>query len=479
MLFNSDIYIFLFLPVTVAVYFILNHFRFQGAAKFFLGAASLFFYSWWNWRYLPLIVMSVVFNYFTGRTISPRLSHLNINQRKWILIFGVTTNLGVLAFFKYADFFIANANLITGTGMKLMAMALPLAISFFTFQQVAYLVDSYRGETKEYSFINYSIFVTFFPQLIAGPIVHHKEMMGQFISRKSKILNWENMYVGLFIFSIGLFKKVFIADTFAVWATAGFDQAVSLHFIEAWVTSLSYTLQIYYDFSGYTDMAIGSAWFFNIRLPQNFNSPYKALNIQDFWRRWHMTLSRWLRDYLFIPLGGNRCSTFKTVRNLMITFLLGGLWHGAGWTFVIWGAMHGCASVIHRLWSDAGLKMPKVAAWLVTFLFVNVTWIFFRALDFKSAVKVLRGMVDFKSLYASLAKTGNFPGIAHLIPRGDFLDVLPWFGVFMFIAFMVRNSNQLIENLKPSYLWAAISLILLLMGMPDFQQPSEFLYFNF
>jgi D-alanyl-lipoteichoic acid acyltransferase DltB (MBOAT superfamily) len=358
-------------------------------------------------------------------------------------------------------------------------MALPLAISFFTFQQIAYLVDSFRGETKEYNFINYTIFVTFFPQLIAGPIVHHKEMMGQFISEKNKILNWENIYAGLIIFSIGLFKKVFVADTFEGWATAGFDHADSLNLIEAWVASISYTLQIYYDFSGYTDMAMGSARFFNIRLPRNFNSPYKAVSIQDFWRRWHMTLSRWLRDYLFIPLGGSRCGESKTLRNLMITFFLGGLWHGAEWTFVAWGAMHGAASVVHRLWSGAGFKMPRALAWLVTFLFVNVTWVFFRASDFASAIKVLKGMVDVRSLSDSLTGSGNMLGISHLMAGGEFLDVLPWLGIFTGVALIAKNSDELIQTLRPSYRWALAALILLLMGMPDVQQPSEFLYFNF
>jgi len=314
--------------------------------------------------------------------------------------------------------------------------------------------------------------------LIAGPIVHHGEMMWQFASQKAKNLHWENIYTGLFIFAIGLFKKVFIADTFAVWATAGFDQAEYLTFVEAWITSLSFTLQIYYDFSGYTDMAIGSARLFNIRLPINFNSPYKALNIQDFWRRWHMTLSRWLRDYLFIPLGGSRCGEIKIYRNLVVTFLLGGLWHGAGWTFVIWGLMHGIASVVHRLWAQAGRKMPGALAWGVTFLFVNTTWVFFRALDFTAALKVLKGMTDVAGLYR-LAGEGMLSGVPHLIKHGELTDIYPWVLVFTAIAVIMKNSNEMIVNLRPSFRWALITVIILLMGMPDFQHPSEFLYFNF
>jgi len=316
----------------------------------------------------------------------------------------------------------------SGAKLNLIHIALPLAISFFTFQQIAYLVDSYRGGVKTYGFLNYSIFVTFFPQLIAGPIVQRKEMMGQFERTENRHVNWENIYAGLVIFSMGLFKKVFVADTFAVWATAGFDQAASLNFAEAWITSLSFTLQIYFDFSGYTDMAMGSARFFNIRLPENFNSPYKAINIQDFWRRWHMTLSRWLRDYLFIPLGGSRCGEMKIFRNLMITFILGGLWHGAGWTFVIWGAMHGTAGVVHRVWRRSGFKAFSVS---------------------------------------------------RLADGTDLVEILAWISAFAILAVMAKNSNQLIEKLRPSYQWAILAVILLILGMPNFQQPSAFLYFNF
>ena len=257
--------------------------------------------------------------------------------RKQTFVLGVVFDLGLLGFFKYADFFVTNFNGLFGASFGLPGIVLPLAISFFTFQQIAYLADCYRQETKEYDFLNYALFVTFFPQLIAGPIVHHKEMMPQFYARRNWLKDYNNISLGLFIFSLGIVKKVLIADTFAKWATAGFDYSATLHFLEAWAASLSYTFQIYFDFSGYTDMAIGAALLFNIRLPINFNSPYKALDIQDFWRRWHMTLSRFLRDYLYIPLGGNRKGVPRTYLNIFITFLFGGLWHGASWMFVIWG----------------------------------------------------------------------------------------------------------------------------------------------
>ncbi len=247
----------------------------------------------------------MVFNYGIGASLTKDKEHKKVSKKK-LLTIGVIANVGLLGYFKYSDFFISNVNFLVGSDIPLLNLALPLAISFFTFQQIAYLVDSYKGETKEYDFLNYVVFVTFFPQLIAGPIVHHKEMMHQFENVRNKVINYKNIALGLFIFSIGLFKKVVIADAFSVWATNGFDNAEILTLFEAWATSLSYTFQLYFDFSGYTDMAIGAALLFNIKLPINFNSPYKATDIQDFWRRWHITLSRFLRDYVYIPLGGNR-----------------------------------------------------------------------------------------------------------------------------------------------------------------------------
>ncbi|HGZ69965.1 MAG TPA: MBOAT family protein, partial [Nitratifractor sp.] len=303
MLFNSYEFIFFFLPIVYFVYFYLNKKHLVEASKAFMVFASLFFYSWWNISYLPLILVSMLFNYTLGRELStPR--HLQKISKKALLAFGVTMNLLLLGYFKYMDFFIANINRFTGTHIELLHLALPLAISFYTFQQIAYLVDSYRGETKEYDFLNYAVFVTFFPQLIAGPIVHHSEMMPQFAKLRNKVVNLRNVALGLFIFFMGLFKKVVIADTFATWATQGFDVAKELNMLEAWSASLSYTFQLYFDFSGYTDMAIGLGLLFNIKLPTNFLSPYKATSIQDFWRRWHITLSRFLKDYIYIPLGG-------------------------------------------------------------------------------------------------------------------------------------------------------------------------------
>jgi D-alanyl-lipoteichoic acid acyltransferase DltB (MBOAT superfamily) len=484
MLFNSYEFIFIFLPLTWFIYFYLNSRRLTELSKGFLVFASLFFYSWWNIAYLPLILISMLFNYTIGSSLAKNSKSI---YRKKILTAGIIANLSLLGYFKYADFFIENINAISNSNIELLHLALPLAISFFTFQQISYLVDSYRQETKEYDFLNYALFVTFFPQLIAGPIVHHKEMMPQFATVKNKVKNYNNIAMGLFIFSMGLFKKVVIADTFAVWATNGFDVAQKLNLIEAWITSLSYTFQLYFDFSGYTDMAIGAALLFNIKLPINFNSPYKALDIQDFWRRWHMTLSRFLRDYIYIPLGGNRKGKYRTYTNLMATFILGGLWHGAGWTFVFWGFLHGLALVIHRVWNELGFKMNKILAWFITFNFINISWVFFRAKEWDDALKVLGSMfsLDYVVLPSALASKLSFLD-NYGVGFGYWLDhiqgtiwTMVWLVSIFAITIYSKNSIEQLYNLKLNYKNSLFMAFLLSMGILSLSKVSEFLYFNF
>ena len=485
MLFNSYVFIFAFLPVTFFVYFYLNSLRLTEASKAFLVLSSLFFYSWWNIAYLPIILFSMLFNYVVGISLSKEREHRRVSK-KILLTIGIVANVALLGYFKYADFLITNINVLVQSEIGLLNLALPLAISFFTFQQIAYLVDSYRGETKEYDFLNYANFVTFFPQLIAGPIVHHQEMMPQFASVRNKVKRYKNIAMGLFIFSMGLFKKVIIADTFAVWATTGFDHTEVLNLAEAWVTSLSYTFQLYFDFSGYTDMAIGAALLFNIKLPINFNSPYKATSIQDFWRRWHMTLSRFLRDYVYIPLGGNRNGEFRTYTNLIATFLIGGIWHGAGWTFVFWGLLHGIAIVIHRAWSQMGLRMNRLLAWFITFNFLNVTWVFFRAKEWDDALKVLHGMfagslvlpVAIQDKLGFLSEHGvEFGYWLQSVSRDDY--TLWWLTGALVVVVAFKNSNQLTSNMKPNYLTVLFAAILFLASASSLSKLSEFLYFNF
>ncbi|MCG3675056.1 MBOAT family protein [Aliarcobacter butzleri] len=485
MLFNSYEFIFIFLPVMFVVYFYLNSKRLILGAKIWLVVGSLFFYSYWNVIYLPLILLSIFVNYGVGLSL---VNHEKIRiSSKTILSFGIVFNLGLLGYFKYTDFFLDNFNGIFGTNIPLPHIILPLGISFFTFTQIAFLVDAYKQEAKEYSLINYMLFVTYFPHLLAGPILHHKEMMPQFASKYNWVKNYRNIALGLFIFSIGLFKKVVIADTFAVWANAGFDTATTLNLIEAWATSLSYTFQLYFDFSGYTDMAIGISLMFNIKLPINFNSPYKALSIQDFWRRWHMTLSRFLRDYLYIPLGGNRKGNIRTYVNLITTFLLGGLWHGAGWTFIIWGLLHGIALAIHRFWQSLGFRMNKILAWFITFNFINITWIFFRAKDFESAMKVLGSMFFFDNVvlpsifFKKLAFLENygikFDEVTRSISGGS--DLLNLTLVSMIIVFFFKNSMQLKDKFKSNIFILVFTVFLFVYSMFSLNKFSEFLYFNF
>jgi len=485
LLFNSYEFIFLFLPFTFFIYFYLNKKHLTEVSKVFLVFASLFFYSWWNIAYLPLILVSMLVNYTIGKELSFHTKKQRTYSAKKLLTAGIVFNLGLLGYFKYADFFIQNLNRAFHSEVALWNLALPLAISFYTFQQIAYLVDSYRQETKEYDFLNYAVFVTFFPQLIAGPIVHHAEMMPQFTKLKNKVKNYYNITLGLFIFSMGLFKKVIIADTFAIWATQGFDIAKTLNMLEAWTTSLAYTFQLYFDFSGYTDMAIGIALLFNIKIPKNFFSPYKATSIQDFWRRWHITLSRFLKDYIYIPLGGNRKGDVRTYMNLFTTFLLGGIWHGAGWTFVLWGILHGFALVTHRMWQKLGFKMNTLLAWFITFNFINIAWVFFRALNFESAMKVLKGMFMGPLVFPSVLTNdvislrewgltlGNWSKL-----YGDESMMGLWFLAAFIVILLLPNSMQWKKKFKPNYFYMTLT-ILFFMSIFMLYRKSEFIYFNF
>jgi alginate O-acetyltransferase complex protein AlgI len=482
MLFNSYEYIALFLPVTLLVYFILNYRKLTLASKTWIVLASLFFYGWWNPKYLPLIIGSILFNYAIGNLLAKRKNGFEF--RKTALIVGIVGNLGLLAYFKYTNFFIANINHLSDLNISLMHIVLPLGISFFTFTQIAYLADTYSGMVTEYGLINYSLFVTFYPHLLAGPIIHHKEMMPQFDRLRNKILNYENLSLGLFLFSLGLFKKVIIADRFATWVDTGYSHPHLLNFLEAWITTLSYSLQIYFDFSGYTDMAIGSALMFNIRLPINFNSPYRALNIQDFWRRWHITLSRFLRDYIYIPLGGNRVSEPQVYSNLVITFLIGGLWHGAGWTFVIWGALHGLAIVVHRWWKTFKITMPQILAWFLTFNFINFAWIFFRAKNVDDALQVIKGLLGLNGIVlppALASALGFLTRYGIKFGEGDWnITMISFLSIFLILSILFKNSNQMLDNFNPSLINLGFTVLLLVTSVFTLGSvKSEFIYFNF
>jgi len=399
MLFNSYSFIFLFLPIVFIGAFCLGRYSHRLAALW-LGAASLTFYAVWDTHFVYLLLTSIIFNYAAGYWIGISVAS---KASKRVLLAAVTFNLVLLGYFKYTNFFIDSANHFFGHNISALNIILPLGISFFTFTQIAFLVDVYRGIARETNFIHYLLFVTYFPHLIAGPVLHHKQMMPQFANPLTYRINTENVSVGLTIFVLGLSKKVFIADNLAEYATPIFNTAASgevLMMLEAWVGALAYTLQLYFDFSGYSDMAIGISLMFNVRLPLNFDSPYKSTSIIDFWRRWHMTLSAFLRDYLYFPLGGNRKGTLRRYTNLIVTMLLGGLWHGAGWTYIVWGGLHGLYLMINHAWrelkarlgwSDGG-KLAKLIAGAITFLAVVVAWVFFRAENLSTAISMLSSM---------------------------------------------------------------------------------------
>ena len=510
MLFNSYEFIFAFLPFTWFVFFYLKRFE-NEVAMVWLVVASLFFYGWWGSSYLFLIIFSMLINFGLGRLLSKASKGNDKFIKKIWLAVGVLLNLSCLAYYKYYNFVVDNINYLANNKLfNNYEIILPLAISFFTFQQIAYLADAYKGVAHEYKFIHYALFVTYFPQLIAGPIVHHREMLPQFMrSVKPKL---ENISVGVTIFVIGLFKKSVLADGIAQYATPIFSLAET------------YTFQLYFDFSGYCDMAIGASRLFGINLPLNFHSPYKSTSIIEFWRRWHITLSRFLRDYLYIPLGGSRKGEMRKYSNLLTTMLLGGLWHGAGWTFVVWGALHGFYLIINHTWITLISALPfklyfrplngflTFMSWLITFIAVVVGWVFFRSSDFYTAMKMLYAMAGMNGIAipnAIAARIGDLwsyfkiLGFETYLGGGrQFLGTWLWLLGLSFIAFLFPNTQQIMKNYKPAlffdvfdngkikknifefywkptFFWASSISITAALGILSLTNVSEFLYFQF
>lgn len=479
----------MFLPLTVAVYYLLHRYAAALWARVFLLASSLGFVSFWNFRFALVLMCSVCFNYVFGQALSRKPGY-NPSIRKRLFVVAIIANILYLGFFKYSNFFLENINTLFSTEFQTLHMLLPIGISFYTFMQIAWLTDTYRRGGFGYDFLGYCQYVAFFPYVISGPIAYHGEVIPQLQSRDAWRLNTANLCRGVFIFSIGLFKKSAIADTLAMIANGGFDAAGTLTFTEAWLTSLSYTMQLYFDFSGYTDMAIGAALMFNIDIPANFNSPYRSLNIREFWRRWHITLSRFLRDYIYIPLGGNRHGEYRTLTNLMLTFLIGGLWHGAAWTFVFWGFLHGAAMCIHRLWMKTGIRMSKAMAFLVTFNFINIAWVFFRARDWDNAISVLRGMAGMNGILvsANLAKSPFWQKMAAFgVQFGKWRAHLPDADTYIYflcilllpLVLMAKNSNELLKSFQSNRKTALAASLMILAGLLLLNDTSSFLYFNF
>ena len=516
MLFNSYFFILVFLPITLLVFFALGQKGQQRLALVWMVFASLFFYGWWNPANLALIMTSILFNYAIGTILSADRRHHAI--RKGAFVFGITANLGVLAYYKYANFFLESLNVALGSGYTLIEIILPLGISFFTFTQIAFLVDAYRGEVKEYNFLHYALFVTYFPHLIAGPVLHHKEMMPQFGQASIFRFDAVNFSAGLTYFVLGLFKKVIVADGIASFVGPVFTVAskgLPLLSMDAWGGALSYSFQLYFDFSGYSDMAIGLALMMGLRLPLNFNSPYKAVNIIEFWRRWHMTLSRFLRDYLYISLGGNKKGEIRRYAHLMITMLLGGLWHGAGWTFVIWGGLHGFYLIVNHGWQAIrrgfGHDLTVTTWWgrglstLLTFLAVNVGWVYFRSNNIDTAHHILKSMAtipefrlsSFYSERVSNSALAHWAGLAGLETSAELMLV---FAIAMLaaIAFFAPNTQEIMGRYywqprgcpervpstinglwSPSLLWACFISVAATWSVLELTQLSEFLYFQF
>jgi len=495
LLFNSYTFLLVFLPASLLIFHGLRRTGLERASFLALILLSLVFYGYWNPVYLLLLVPLTVFNFAIASGIIARRLHRRFAARA-LLVAGIATNLSVLGYFKYANFFVDNLNSLLGANIVMATIVLPLGISFFTFQKIAFLVDAYRGRVDRLNFLDSSLFVSFFPQLIAGPIVHHAEVLPQF-HRRGRIPS-HTLVQGATIFAIGLAKKVLLADTAALYATPGFDAAsngVALDALGAWSAALAYTAQLYFDFSGYSDMAIGGALMFGIRLPLNFASPYKAVSIIDFWRRWHITLSRFLRDYLYISLGGNRHGSRRRHLNLMLTMLLGGLWHGAGWTYVIWGGLHGIYLMINHGWRAIRERlswMPRTVGPVelflgrgLTFLAVVVGWVFFRAANIETAFAVLRSMVGANGLEVSASSIGG--ATATLVV-----------GALLLIAWLAPNTQELVGyqgptvgandpratlppkgSWQPNLRWAVLIGGLSGLSIMSLSKVSEFLYFQF
>lgn len=489
MLFNSYEFLFLFLPVSLAVFFLLARLGRPLAAAWF-AAVSLFFYGWWDPRYVPLLLASIAFNYGMGYAIGRFRGRF---QAKALLIAALAVNLSLLAVFKYTDFAIDSVNGVFDLGIPHANLILPLGISFFTFTQISFLVDVYRGLAREHNFIHYMLFVTFFPHLIAGPVLHHSQMMPQFALPSTYRLSAANLAMGLSMFTIGLAKKVLLADTFGEYAGPVFSatqDGITPGFFVSWLGALAYTLQLYFDFSGYCDMAIGLSRMFGIDLPINFNSPYKAWNITEFWRRWHMTLSQFLRDYLYIPLGGNRSGPSRRYLNLMITMLLGGLWHGANWTFVVWGGLHGVYLIINHLWRDwyaklgvarrGGSRIGRVIGTGITFLAVVVAWVYFRADSLGSANTMVSSMFGFHGIAFHLE--GQLVELRALGVK----RFIGYLALGLVIVWALPNSQSLVTAKatgplawSPSLVWALSYGLLLGISLLFILRTSEFLYFQF
>ncbi len=486
MLFNSYIFVFVFFPICLVGYYGLLKSGKSEAAKVFLTVMSLWFYGYFNLSYLLIMVCSIAGNYLFHRLLSRE-------PRKAVMILAVALNLGVLFYFKYFDFFLDTVNVAFGTDFVLRGILLPLGISFFTFQQISFIVDTYRGEVADCSLSEYALFVSFFPQLIAGPIVNHNEMLPQFRAFGKKKADWEQIAGGFALFVLGLAKKVLLADTFGAGVDYGYENLALLGRGDAALVILFYALQLYFDFSGYCDMAVGIGGMLGIEIPVNFNSPYKAVNIVDFWKRWHITLNRFFTKYVYIPLGGNRKGQGRMYLNFLVVFFLSGLWHGAGFHFLVWGMLHGVLYVVTRFWQR---HVPKnkhrvmtVLSQIATFLYVSVAWVYFRAESIAQANTLLKTVWkgEAKKISLDLAECLQPDEFWYVLKvlHLDNLSFSRYIVMFVILAAGLyfsmagRNAKERVSRLKYGPVSAAVLVVLAVWCILSFSGVSTFLYFNF
>ncbi len=498
MLFNSYIFIFLFLPITLMGWYLFNSQKAYTLAKYFLAGMSLWFYAYFNYYYLIIIVASILGNYLISYLM--KFSHTKLTSRIGLII-GLLFNFSFLFYFKYYDFFFENINALFHTDFTLKHILLPLGISFFTFQQVSFIVDRCTGKAEHYAFADYITFVTFFPQLIAGPIVLYKEMMPQFEDTSNRRFCADNFAKGITLFTLGLGKKVLLADVLALPVNYGFCNAYLLDTPSTLLMILAYTFEIYFDFSGYSDMAMGLAKMFNIELPMNFDSPYKACSVKELWQRWHITLSRFFIQYVYIPLGGSRKGRIRTLINTFLVFFLSGLWHGANWTYVAWGTMQGLLVVWDNL-GIVGVKgsndkvpakfyIPRWLGWVFTFGFFNLSLFFFRSESMAQAFQMFKNIGMFKAtgvIYKMVATLDipEFYIVKQVINLANpALLNYAYLALFLLLlvisAFIIsrKNAVQIVKETTLNKKMCLVTVLLLTWCIISFSQVSTFIYFNF
>lgn len=465
MIFSSYMFVFSFFPAVFSGYYILNYSRQYQAAKWYLICSSFLFYSVASIDFFPFFVGSVFLNYLIGKLLNISTTHPNL--KKILLGFGLLFNIFLLGYYKYLDFFITNINTVTGRDIPLQHILLPVGISFFTFQLIAYLVDSYRNETKDYSIVNYLLFITFFPQLIVGPIVHHKDVVPQYKDPEKRLLNPENISKGLFIFAIGCSKKIFLADTLSAWAQAGFDDVNGMTTLDAWFSSLSYSFAYYFDLSGYADMAIGLGKMFNISIPINFNSPYKARNFADYWRRWHITLSRFLSDYIFRTVYNSSSKTnLWFYFSILVTFFVSGLWHGAGWNFIVWGLINGIFVAMSHMMIRANKQLPLLLAWVLTFAGIVGTRVLFVSNSLRDS------FIVFQKIF--LCELSGFSASPYSSGKQAI-----YIAICFIIVLLPINSIEMMNNYKPTWKYAFYTAGVFVASVLFMSKPLRFLYFQF